>query len=60
MELDPAVDVPVTVNTAWSGPDGTAITSATRAEMNSGNYTCMAGIENGLHVSASTNIKIGR
>ena len=78
MELDPAVDVPVTVNTAWSGPDGTAITSATRAEMksftlyvslstlhsvesaDSGNYTCMAGIENGLHVSASTNIKIGR
>ena len=78
MELNPAVDVPVNVKTAWSGPDGTAITSATRAKMksftmyvslsilhsvesaDSGNYTCTAGIENGLYVSASTNIKIGK
>ena len=78
MELDSAVDVPVNVKTVWTGPDGTAITSATRAEMksftlyvslstlhsvesaDSGNYTCTAGIENGVFVSASTNIKIGK
>ena len=78
VELDPAVDVPVTVKTAWTGPDGTAITSATRPEMksftlylslstfhsiesaDSGNYTCTAGIENGIYISASTNVKIGK
>ena len=76
-ELNPAVDVPVTVNTVWTGPDGTILTSATRSEKksftlyasvntlhsvdsaDSGNYTCTVTVEDGVEVSASTNITIG-
>ena len=77
VELNPAVDVPVTVNTVWTGPDGANITSAARPErksftlytsvntfhsvdsVDSGNYTCTASVENGVKVSASTNVSIG-
>ena len=77
MELNPAVDVAVTVNTVWTGPDGAVITSATRPERksftlyssvntlnsvdsaDSGNYTCTVSIEQGVEVSASTNMTIG-
>ena len=76
-ELNPSVDVPVTINTVWTGPDGTILTSATRPEKksftlyasvntlhsvdsaDSGNYTCTVSVEDGVEVSASTNITIG-
>ena len=32
MELSPAVDVPVTVNTVWTGPDGLCINNVTIAQ----------------------------
>ena len=35
VELNPAVDVLVTVSTVWTGPDGAIITSATRPEKKS-------------------------
>ena len=35
VELSPAVDVPVTVNTVWTRPDGLTITSATNPTMKS-------------------------
>ena len=35
VELSPAVDVPVTVNTEWTGPDGSILTSAASPIMNS-------------------------
>ena len=77
VELNPSVDVPVTINTVWTGPDGTILTSATRPEKksftlyasvntvhsvdsaDSGNYTCTVSVEDGVEVSASTNITIG-
>ena len=55
VELSPAVDVPVTVNTLWTGPDGvtlvpvmesltsTAIVSSFGRDQ-SGVYTCMATV----------------
>ena len=43
VELNPAVDVPVTMNVAWSGPDGTDVVS-TAPEMKT--FT--------LYVSSST------
>ena len=76
-ELNPSVDVPVTINTVWTGPDGTILTSATRPEKksftlyasvntlhsvdsaDSGNYTCTVSVEDGVEVSASTNVTIG-
>ena len=59
VELSPAVDVPVTVNTVWTGPDGfmttntaqtvigstTTYTSTTIVSRErSGNYTCTATV----------------
>ena len=46
VELNPAVHVPVTVNTVWTGPDGAVITSATRPERKS--FTLYASV-NTLH-----------
>ena len=77
MELNPAVDVAVTVNTVWTGPDGAVLTSATQPERKSftlyssvntlhsvdsagsGKYTCTVSVEQGVGVSASTNMTIG-
>ena len=42
VELNPAVDVPVTVNTVWTGPDGVIIMSATRPEKKS--FTLYASV----------------
>ena len=46
MELNPAVDVTVTVNTVWTGPDGAVLTSATRPEKKS--FTLYSSV-NTLH-----------
>ena len=35
MELNPAIDVTVTVNIVWTGPDGAVLTSVTRPEKKS-------------------------
>ena len=35
MELSPAVDVPVTVNTVWTGPDGFMTTNTAQPVMGS-------------------------
>ena len=35
VELSPAVDVPVTVNTVWTGPDGSTLMSAAPPVMKS-------------------------
>ena len=35
MELSPAVDVPVTVNTEWTGPDGFMITNTAQPDIGS-------------------------
>ena len=35
VELSPAVDVPVTVNTEWTGPDGSTLTSGAPPVMRS-------------------------
>ena len=35
VELSPAVDVPVTVNTVWTGPDGFTTTNSAQPDMGS-------------------------
>ena len=68
----------MTINTAWTEPDGMAMTSVTGPEMrsftlytslstldsvessDSGNYSCTVTFDNGVKVSAFTNVKIGK
>ena len=39
MELSPLVDVPVTVNTVWSGPTGVTLSPTNPVEVSSTSYT---------------------
>ena len=39
VDLDPAVDVPVTVNTVWTGPDGVTISTTHPVIVNLTRYT---------------------
>ena len=73
-ELSSVVNVSYPVSTMWKGPEGTVITSSATTEMvsftlytsstilesvNSGEYSCTMNFENGVEVSASTNITTG-
>ena len=42
VELSPAVDVPVTVNTVWTGPDGFMTTNTAQRMENTTTYTSTA------------------
>ena len=44
VELSPAVDVPVTVNTVWTGPSGFMTSDTTQSIRNATNYTTTAMI----------------
>ena len=75
VELSPAVDVPVTVNTMWSGPDvifmpassvpavmvnTTTYTSTVTVDAaKNGSYTCQATVISGGTMSGSTDIIVG-
>ena len=75
VELIQAVDVPVTVNTVWTGPATSNAPSFAAQESltlyqsshtlkfvesaDSGEYTCTVSVGNGVDVTARTNIKIG-
>jgi hypothetical protein len=75
VELSPAVDIPVTVNTEWTGPDvrfmpdnpvPTAMVNITNyistvsiGAIKTGNYTCQATIISSGTTSGSADITVG-
>ena len=76
VEFHQPVGVPLTINTVWTGPVGSAITGATylavmesltlyqssvTTKLNlSGKYTCTANVSGAFEVSASTSIESGK
>ena len=61
VELNPVIDVPVTVNAVWSGPDGFMITNAAQRVMGSNTtYTSTAMVrsfgreQSGVYTCAAT------
>ena len=75
VELSPAVDVPVTVNTEWTGPNvmfmptdpvpavmvntTTYVSTVSVSAARTGNYTCQANITSDEIISGSTDITVG-
>ena len=76
VEFHEPVDAPVTINTVWTGPVGSAITGATYPAVmksltlyqssvstevkDSGDYTCSVNLGGGTGVSATTSIETGK
>jgi hypothetical protein len=73
VELSPVVDVPVTVNTEWTGPADVTFTPVPTVMVNittyvstvsvgaakTGSYFCQANITSGGTTSGSTDITVG-
>ena len=75
VELSPAVNVPVTVNTEWTGPNvmfmpanpvpavmvntTTYVSTVSVGAAKNGSYTCQAAITSGGMTSGSTDITVG-
>ena len=75
MELSPAVDVPVTVNTVWTGPDGFMTTNTAQPVIGSsyrssvmissfgreksGNYTCSFSVSSANTILTTSDIRVG-
>ena len=75
VELSPAVDVPVTVNTLWTGPDGFMTTNTAQPAFGntysssviissfgrekSGNYTCSVSVSSANSILTTSEIRAG-
>ena len=75
VELSPAVDVPVIVNTVWTGPDGFMTTNTAQPVMGntysssvmvssigrekSGNYTCSVSVSSANTILTTSEIRVG-
>ena len=75
MELSPAVDVPVTVNTVWTGPDRFMTTNTAQPVMGntysssvmissfgrekSGNYTCSVFVSSANTFLTTSDVRVG-
>ena len=73
VELSPAVDVPVTLNTVWTGPEVVTLSTTTPVEEDlistatvnsfgrdqSGNYTCRATVSSASSFLTDSGLKSG-
>ena len=75
VELSPAVDVPVTVNTVWTGPDMFMTTNTAQHVMGntyrslvmvssfgrdkSGNYTCSVSVSSDNTIPSTSDVRVG-